>query len=48
VRARAGEADQWTATSASNEEASRTEVETAAARWARLCKDFLDRNLGSG
>lgn len=46
VLARAGEASQGEATSRTDEAASWAQVETAAARWAQLFKNFLDRHLG--
>jgi len=46
VLARAGEAGNGAATSATNEAASWAQVESSATRWALVFKDFLDRNLG--
>ena len=46
VLARAGEADQGTATSRSDSDESWSEVEVAARRWADLFRQFLDNNLG--
>jgi hypothetical protein len=46
VLARAGEASQGDATSRTDEAASWAQVEVAAARWAQLFRNFLDRNLG--
>jgi Protein of unknown function (DUF3313) len=46
VLGRAGEASQGSATASTDEAASWAQVETAAARWAQLFKNFLDRNLG--
>ena len=46
VLARAGEADQGTATSLTDEEASWSQVESAAGRWVGMVRTFLDNNLG--
>jgi len=46
VLARAGEAEQGTATALTDEASSWAQVEAAATRWAALFRRFLDNNLG--
>ena len=46
VLARAGEAYEGSATSSTDEETAWTEVQSAATRWARMFRRFLDNNLG--
>jgi len=46
VLARAGEAEQGSATRVTDEAESWSQVETAAQRWATMFKRFLDENLG--
>ena len=46
VLARAGEADQGTATGGSDDEAGWLQVEIAAGRWVGMLRRFLDANLG--
>jgi len=47
VLARAGETEDGTETSLTEEEASWAEVEVAAQRWAELFRSWLDENLGA-